>query len=139
MRAFLFIAVGILSTGCAAKLAIVEVPSSAIRSFGEISRDRTSWRLTISNSSRHDVFCKRVTVRVIFDDPRDYLEKAELVQVITDKYLRSNQSTSVAGGVPEDHPSGATHVRSISAVDPDCASATVFHFCQYGVKSEKER
>jgi hypothetical protein len=89
----------------------------------------------VFNEQSQDVFCKRIAVRVIFDDPKDYLETGEVVNLISDKYLRSKQSLGIGG----ESQKLDGHIRSVSVIDPDCTSASIFDFCSFAEKTEKER
>lgn len=140
MKALVCLAIGgVLLSGCAAKFSAVQVQPSRVKTLSQISPERTKWKLSVKNEGANDVFCKRISIRVIYDDPRDYLEKGEAVEVVSDKYLRGRQSISLAGSTPIQVWGKDVHIRSVSAIDPECTSATLDDFCAYADKTVQER
>lgn len=130
----------LICVGCAAKLSVVEPHSSRVRSSSQISENRKKWVVTIVNEAPGDVFCRRLAIRIVFDNPVNYLETGETVQLISDRYLRPKQIVQLTGNVPNNKSDRSTNqVRSVSVIDPDCTSATIYHFCSFAEKSEKER
>jgi hypothetical protein len=114
------------------------VPELHLLSTELISQDRQSWALDMTNPSDHDVFCPRLEVRVVFDNPKDYLETGEENEVVLNEYLVGKQQLHLSGRLPPATAGRNIQVRSISNVEPACFAATIKEFCLYAQKSQTE-
>lgn len=123
--------------GCSSKFAIPQIRESHVGFRTAISHTRTAWSLTGIADRTGDTFCPKVYVRTIYDNPMDYLETGEGVEVYENIYIRRGErfdfTKAVAGGV-----TGQSNVRSISIVDADCRSANIADFCTAAVKTDVE-
>lgn len=125
-----------LLVGCASSFEAIEIGPSKVQTDSRISDDRKSWVVTLKNMGSTDAFCPRLAVRVIFDNPLNYLEMGESVELVADRYVRRGDGLKLRGNVPGGR---LAHIRSVSIIDPVCEAASVYHFCTYAEKTPEEK
>lgn len=100
-----------------------------------ISSSRNGWSLKSARQSK-DLFCRKLMLRVIYDNPTNYLESGETVKSFQNQYIRRSEPLARKFTLSQDLKT--SQIRSVSIVEADCRLASIGDLCGSAEKTAAE-